>query len=114
MVFAVFGAAAALAGCENVLWNDLAVQGTWKKDSEVMFVNKTMVLEIDRDGIRWKEEGAEEWEAELPCTASFCVLYIKFPGKTVRGSYVWALNYMVLRGFTWDDRLVWLNGAWKK
>ena len=113
-MIAVLVTAALFCACENVLWNDLAAQGKWQKDSEVVFVNKTMVMEIDSSGIRWKENGADHWEEDLPCAASFGVIYIKFPDKTVKGSYLCGFNYMVLSGFTWDDRLNWLNGAWKK
>ncbi|MDR2343173.1 MAG: hypothetical protein LBD86_01415 [Spirochaetaceae bacterium] len=105
---------APFSGCENVVWNDLGVQGSWEKESKVMFVDKTMVMEIDNDGIRWKEKGADDWEVDVPCSASFGVIYIKFPDKTVKGSYLWALRYMILGGFTWDDRLNWLNGTWNK
>jgi hypothetical protein len=114
MVFTCAVTAVLLSACENVLWNDLAAQGTWQKDSEVVFVEKTMALEIDNNNIRWKEKGAAQWEQDLPCAASFGVIYIKFPEKTVKGSYIWGLNYMILSGFTWDDRLNWLNGAWEK
>ncbi|MDR0663804.1 MAG: hypothetical protein LBF80_07005 [Spirochaetaceae bacterium] len=103
-----------LSGCENVLWNDLAVQGSWQKDSVVSFVKKTMEMEIDNKGIRWREKDASEWEEDLPCAASFGVLLIKFPGRTVRGSYFWTFNNLILSGFTWDDGLNWLNGSWKK
>jgi hypothetical protein len=114
VIFAIPLTAALFCACENVLWNDLAAQGLWQKDSEVLFVEKTMVLEIDNVGIRWKEKGAGNWEEDLSCAASFGVIYIKFPDRTVKGSYLCGLNYMILSGFTWDDRLNWLNGVWKK
>jgi hypothetical protein len=107
-------AAALFCGCENVLWNDLAAQGMWEKVCEINFNNKTMTMNIDNSNIRWKEKSAEDWEVDLPCSASFGVLYIKFPDKTVKGTYVLFLNYLTLSGFEWGDRLQWLNGAWKK
>lgn len=114
LILAIPLMAALFCACENVLWNDLATQGAWQKDSEVLFVEKTMVMEIDNGGIRWKEKGADNWEEDLSCAASFGVIYIKFPDKTVKGSYLCGLNYMILSRFTWDDRLNWLNGVWEK
>jgi hypothetical protein len=113
-VFAVAMMAALLSACENVLWNDLAAQGSWQKDCVVLFADKTMEMEIDNSGIRWKEKDTSDWEQDLPCAASFGVLSIKFPEGTIKGSYFWSLNYLILSGFTWDDRLNWLNGAWEK
>jgi hypothetical protein len=114
MVFAAVVMAALFCRCENVLWNDLAAQGAWQKDCKVLLKDKAMEMEIDNSGIRWKEKGADDWEEDLPCTASFGVLSIKFPGGTIKGSYFWCFNYLILSGFTWDDGLNWLNGSWEK
>jgi hypothetical protein len=108
------GAAVLLSGCENVLWNDVAAQGSWQKECVVLLADKSMEMQIDNRGIRWKEEGASDWEEDLPCAASFGALLIKFPDGTIKGSYFWSLNYLILSGFTWDDGLNWLNGAWEK
>jgi hypothetical protein len=103
-----------LCSCENVLWNDLAAQGTWEKPAQVSLIDKIMVMEIDNSHIRWKEKGAADWEEDIPCSASFGVLYLNFPEKTVKGSYFPFLNQLILSGFTWDDRLNWMNGSWTK
>jgi hypothetical protein len=105
---------ALFCGCENTLWNDFAAQGKWEKAGKVLYVDKVMQMEIDNSRIRWKEKGAADWEEDLHCSASFGVLYIQFPDKTVKGNYLSILNYLVLSGFTWDDRLDWLNGGWTK
>ncbi|MDR0409968.1 MAG: hypothetical protein LBH18_06180 [Spirochaetaceae bacterium] len=104
----------AFCTCETVLWNDLAAQGKWRKNSRVRLIDKMMLMEIDNTHVRWKEEGTEDWEEELPCAASFGIIYLQFPEKTIKGSYFPILNRIIFSGFTWDDELNWLNGSWEK
>jgi hypothetical protein len=114
-IFLLFAAAAfILCACETVLWNDLAAQGIWYKASKVQLIDKMMIMEINNSHIRWKEKGADDGEENISCAASFGVIYLQFPEKTIKGSYFSFLNYLVLSGFTWDDRLDWLNGGWEK
>jgi hypothetical protein len=103
-----------LSSCENVLWNDLGAQGEWKKGCTINSIDVTMLLSITNDRIRWKEEDAADWEEDIPCAVNFGVLYLKFPEKTIKGSYIAFFNYLVLSEFTWNDRLNWLNGGWMK
>ncbi|GHV19908.1 hypothetical protein FACS189494_02600 [Spirochaetia bacterium] len=102
------------SSCDSPVYNDISTQGEWKKDCEINFINKKMILKIDSDKIYWKEDGAADWSFVAPCTASFGTMNIKQGGETIKVSYFTFFYYMVIYGLPWESGYMWMNGSWEK
>jgi hypothetical protein len=109
-----FAACLLFAACEDVIFNDLALQGEWEKRCEVDYDTKLMRIKIDSDNFSWKEADEDDWSETFSCSASFGVLILKRPDGTIRGSYTVFWTKVLFTGWTWDDGFFWLNGTWDK
>ncbi|GMO46575.1 MAG: hypothetical protein Ta2B_28210 [Termitinemataceae bacterium] len=112
-IFIVLTFSFLLVSCEDVIYNDLALQGEWEKDCEVDYENVRMRIKFDADTFCYKKASADDWENTISASASFGVLYIK-QAETVSGSYNIVWSKCLFSGFKHESGLMWLNGVWDK